>query len=732
MSPRRAGELAALGLALAAWSYLAWDGALWDARLQAFLHLSAAAALGGLLAIALAGGTLPRTRLDLPILVLLLAFGVASLSAWNAGLSARALAGILATVAMLPVALVALRHRPGWTAAVVSVPILLLSAGTLAVMAWRRIEWMLVDGPGLPPVRLGHEGTPFGSVAVPPFILLAALPVALFIPSRGWRLAVVLGLVSVGVPLTLLSGSRSAWIAVAVAGTVLAVPALARRARALRRMRTPTARRAGLAFLGVAAGALALAFVAPRLTDLSSLVYRGFLWRDTLAAWSTDPLLGIGPGAMPFARQAAAPALSFPVRQPHSHDIPLGILGDAGLLGLAAALALFVTFVLVAGPWRSRSLPGRAAFAVLAGFAVGTLFEDLTFLPGFNLLVILLLAMALADAGAVTWHRPRLDAWVLLPGAVAALALIAVMLIGDAAAVAYRLGSDAAGEERWPESTRLLARSVALDPWQPTGHKALAVAAERMGRKGMARDAAERAVALNAGDGQSWTNLALLCLDAGDAACARRAADRAVDAASAPGRELANAALVYEALGDAAAADRAYRLSLLTNYWTGLTQPWPRPVEIGDGRASELGADVAELNLLIGRRVTGEPIVPEDYGGVLAQMLAFGMAGDRPAAEAAIDRAIATARSSPTTWELAALLTRHFGGDADRFLRIGNVARGVPLAESGSFPAFLSFDIATFRAYPADGLVSGAARLLPTTPWPWVLEPLLAPVPGGG
>src|SRR4029079_15562594 len=131
---------------------------------------------------------------------------------------------------------------------------------------------------------------------------------------------------------------------------------------------------------------LAIAAAGSRLTDLRSLLYRGFLWRDTLNAWSVDPLFGIGPGSMPYARQAAAPALSFPVGQPHSHDIPLGILGDAGLLGVAAALAVAVTCVMLAGPWRTRTLAGRAAFAVLAGCGVGMLFEDLTFLPGFNLL----------------------------------------------------------------------------------------------------------------------------------------------------------------------------------------------------------------------------------------------------------------------------------------------------------------------------------------------------------
>ena len=36
--------------------------------------------------------------------------------------------------------------------------------------------------------------------------------------------------------------------------------------------------------------------VRSRLTAVTSLIYRASLWRDTLAAWSSDPLLGIGDG----------------------------------------------------------------------------------------------------------------------------------------------------------------------------------------------------------------------------------------------------------------------------------------------------------------------------------------------------------------------------------------------------------------------------------------------------
>jgi tetratricopeptide (TPR) repeat protein len=725
VTERRAVELAALAIGLAVFGYVGWDGALWDARFQLLLHLAAVAAIAGLAAHAVRGGGLPRTRLDLPILGLLLAFGVASLSAWNAGLSARALAAIVATAAMLPIALVALRYRPGWTAAVVSVPVLGLSLGALAVLGMRRLEWLAVGGPGLPPVRLGGEGTPFGGVAVPPFVILAALPAALLIPHPRLRAAVVGAMLAVGVPLTLVSGSRSAWIAIGVAALALFGAWALRAGHGPRLPRRLTPGGVVVGILVLAGGGLALAFIAPRLTDATSLIYRGYLWRDTLAAWSADPLFGIGPGAMPFARQAAAPPLSFPVRQPHSHDVPLGILGDAGLVGLAAALVLAVAFFAVAGPWRQRTPAGRVAASVLLGLSAASLFEDLTFLPGFNLLVILLAAIALAGADAVTWRPVRIGWPAMAGGTAAAAGLLAVMLLGDAAGVAYRSGVDAAAGGRWPTALAAFERSVLLDPWHPTGPKSLAVVADRAGQPGLAERAARQAVGRNPGDGASWTNLALLCQARGDATCARHAADRAVARASPSGAELVNAALVYEWLGEPALADRAYRLSLLTNRWTGLTRPWPRPIEIGEERPSELPADVVDVNLVIARRVLGEPVDPADYASLHGRILAHLVVGDRQAALDLVERAIRADRASAATWDLAALVRREAGRDVTYELEVGEVARGGPIAVRPSQGAGLTYDIATFRIYPVDGLVAAAERLLPETAWPWVLEPLL-------
>jgi O-antigen ligase len=736
ISGRTFGELAALTITVAVMGYVAWDGALWDPRFELGLHLAAVALAGGLLWVALAGGRLPRSAMEVPVLLLLLAFGVASLSPWNAGLSAQALAAIIATALVLPAAALAIRHRPTISALAVTLPVLVLAALTLWTLAERRFDWIVAGGPGLPPIRLARESTQFGSVAVAPFVLLELSPIVLLVRPPRLRLAVLVAVAVLAVPLTILSGSRSAWIAIGVAAVVLVAPWAVRRGRPgfgrfLHSPESWTLRRAGLLVLTAAGIVLAAALVAPRLTDLRSLLYRGFLWRDTLVAWSADPLFGIGPGSMPFARQAAAPPLSFPVRQPHSHDIPLGILGDAGLLGLAAAVIVLAAFVWLAGPWRTRTLPGRAAFAVLTGCAVGMVFEDLTFLPGFNLLLMLLAAMALTDGGALRWeplHPGRWPARLTAMGAVvAAAALLTVMALGDASAIVYRHGTDEAAGRRWPQALAELQTAVSLNPWQPSGPKAVTVAADRAGLPDVARAAAARSVELSPGDGLSWTNLAVLCKEAGDRDCAREAADRAVASATAGGQELANAALVYEWLGNRDAADRVYRLSLLTNPWTGIVLPWDRPVAVGDPSTSELGVDAAELNLLIARRLSGELVRPEEYHSIIVQALAYAMRGDRQRAEAASQLAIHASPEAASAWEVAALLARHYGEDPEPYLRIGEVARGAQLGSGKPGLPGLIYDIATFRAYPADGLVADALRLQPERPWPWVLEPYLAP-----
>jgi tetratricopeptide (TPR) repeat protein len=710
-------------------AYLGWDSALWDPRLQLIVHLTAVGTIAAIGLYALRGGALPRTAVDIPILLLLAAFALATVLAVNLGMSLRAMASIVALTLMLPAGLLALRARPTWTALVVSLPTLGLAAGALGAMAARRLAWVLAGGPGLPPLRLPAEGTPFGSVAVPPFVLLAAWAIVGQVEDRSLRRAVRGALAGVGIPLTILSGSRSAWLACGVTALVLVVPwAWSHRAQ----LRDP--RRLGargwLAVGGALVAAAGLAVIAaPRLTAMASVIYRGELWRDTISAWLSRPLAGLGPGIMPYARQAAAPDGSFPVSQPHSHNWALGILGDAGIIGLVAGLVLLATFAWVAGPWRSRTGEGRLAAAVLVGIAASALFEDITFLPNFGLLLLLLAGIALTDASAVRWSAlPRLPLPAILAGAGASASLLVGMVVADGGAIAYRAGADAAIDGQWPAAAAWFERAADIDPWHPIGPDALGVALAAEGDDAGARAPLEQATRLNPGNGRAWANLAVICERLDDVECELHAARRAVATARRQDQTLIVAAGVLDRLGRIDEADDAYRRSLLTHPLTSFALEWRRPIDIGQGQIDAAGAIASDVDLLLARRATGEEIAPDSYATASVRAFAMALDADLDGARQAIATARRQAPDDPLTWEIDLVLRRAWGEPLDEDGRIYAALLGQPISAPDrpiEIPG-ARFDIGSFRMIPRDGYVPGEEDLRVFPLYPWILGTLLA------
>jgi tetratricopeptide (TPR) repeat protein len=725
---RSAVEWVSLLAGLAAFAYLGWDSALWDPRLQLLLHLLAIGGIGGVVVHGWRGGALPRTAIDVPILALLASFALATLLAVNLGMSLRSMASIVALTLMLPVALLAIRARPSWTALVVCLPTLGLASGALGAILARRLAWVLAGAPGLPPLRMPAEGTPFGSVAVAPFVILGAWVVAGRIAERPFRRAVRMCLAAVGVPLAVLSGSRSAWLAIAVSGAALVVPWAWARRNSLRR--PERLGRRGVAVAGVAVFLLAgLAIVVgPRLTASSSLIYRGELWRDTVTAWLTSPLTGLGPGIMPYARQAAAPDGSFPVSQPHSHDWALGLLGDAGILGLAAGIVLAAAFAWSAGPWRSRTREGRIASSVLIGIAVSAIFEDITFLPNFCLVVLLVVAIALEDAGAVRWQpwpRPSIPVAALAGGA--SVTLLLAMVVADAGAIAYREGIEAGRWRDWAAAAGWFERSVAVDPWHPLGPGALGVALAASGEDAAAREELARAARLNPGDGRTWANLAVVCRRLGDAECERDAARRAIATARLDDQTLVIAALSLDRLGETQEADAAYRRSLLTHPMTAFEVAWPRAVIVGDGRIDPGGAVANDLSLFLARHATGDDVSPDAYATAAVRALGHAVRGDEAAARDALEAARRASPGVTLTWEIDLVLRRAWGEALDPADRIYAILTNRPIrAPDAPFETLgAKFELGSFRLVPRDGFVPGALEVGEIRAWPWILGSLL-------
>ena len=167
-----------------------------------------------------------------------------------------------------------------------------------------------------------------------------------------------------------------------------------------------------------------------------------------------------------------------------------------------------------------------------------------------------LVAVALLDAGAVEWVRPSVRPsvrWVPLAIAGGAGRRRPAGRDGHRRCRRHRLphGHPQRGRRRLGASRPpWLTRAVEIDPWHPAGPAALAVAAEAAGEPDVARRAAEAATALNPGDASAWTNLSLLCGGAGDRGCEVHAAERAAAMARYGPAELLNAAVILEAEGE--------------------------------------------------------------------------------------------------------------------------------------------------------------------------------------
>jgi tetratricopeptide (TPR) repeat protein len=432
---------------------------------------------------------------------------------------------------------------------------------------------------------------------------------------------------------------------------------------------------------------------------------------------------------MPWAREAAAPDLSFPVGQPHSHNLALGVLGDAGIVGLAAAAIVVIALFRAAGPWRCRTFTGSAAAAALLGIGVSGLFEDLTFLPNFNLVVILLAALALADAGAVEWRPVRRPALATTGVAAIGAALLGIAwLVADAGAIAYRAGIDASATGDWPAAATAFETSVVIDPWQPSGPDALGVALAASGHPERARDALEAAVRLAPGNGRAWANLSVVCGELGDDGCRLDAAREAVSTARLREPTLAIAALALEALGRTEEADAAYRRSLLTNPATAFGVEWPRTVPIGDGRIEGFAEPISELGILLGRAEMGEPIDPADYEADAVRALALAHLGDDPAAREALADARRLTPHSLVTWAIDLALSRAWGEPVTSAETNYRILNGWPvtapdqpeLSDTG-----LLNEIAAFRSFPRNGLVPGAEEFAVVPPYPWFLATIV-------
>ncbi|GAA2463531.1 O-antigen ligase family protein [Streptomyces macrosporus] len=345
-----------------------------------------------------------RTRLDLPIGLLLLASAGTTVVGGHATAPLR---GLLTAVAGYYLIVAVRRSRPeSWRAFGLLALVCVAAVGTTAfAQVTNETPTGFCRTGLLTEVDCDASGSGTLIRAVGTFAnpnLLAAFlvlftPVALLavgaVAERTARAVVVLVGV-IGYAAVLTTFSRAGYVAAATGLLVLGTayrlaPRLDERRRRLA---------AGLCLAALAAGAVVIWVVSRAGTALG---VRGQAWRAALDIASADPL-GVGLGRAGAVISAATPGDRVFA---HAHNLWLNWLVEAGVAGLSAVLLITATaLVCAARAAREKSVVGTAGLAALVGFFLVGMADHPANLDRVDMLFWLVLGLVMAEAPD-RWRR---------------------------------------------------------------------------------------------------------------------------------------------------------------------------------------------------------------------------------------------------------------------------------------------------------------------------------------
>lgn len=438
----------------------------------------------------------PRSALLPAILVCLMSLAISTVVSRRLGISLEylAYAVLLAALYLLLVQLMErefFRRRFATLAGLLFVAVV---AGYLVFTVVHWANWLRVLGRlTVPPLRPEFESLTFGNPStVLTMVALLAMPI---VAAADWTRrrgvgAVVLVLGVVGV-VAFISGSRSGWLALAIAGGVgLAASLLAPSGRAAIRAASRGALdsivgRAVLAvvLVGVAAVVVLLGpAVVQRVTAGGESNRVAFL-RIALEMFERSPFVGTGPGTWVIQR----PALTLPTEPdeyiPHAHNVYAQTLAELGVVGALAGLVLVALLLrLLSVAMRDQDVVRRRLGWVTAiGLVYFAAHQALDFYPNFpSILFAAAIPVAwldatrasrraaaneeAADAGEPP-HRPKVLGRFALAGAILALV---VSLVGlgwqELPALTGARAVDLANRGAWAAADAPAREAAARDP----------------------------------------------------------------------------------------------------------------------------------------------------------------------------------------------------------------------------------------------------------------------------
>ncbi|QKW07646.1 O-antigen ligase family protein [Streptomyces sp. NA04227] len=348
-----------------------------------------------------------RTRLDLPVALLVLA---AAATTYHGGHSTAPLRSLLTSLACFYLVVGVRRSRPeSWRAVGTLALVATGAAGAAAFSQFTNDTPTGFCRTGLftdVSCESGAAGTLIratGTFANPnllaaylvlllPFVLLAAVATD---EATARTVVIALGLLGYGAVLT--TFSRAGYVAAAAGLLVLGAAY----------WRTPKSQSSGPPRRGLALGlgVFAVLAVAGALAVLSragsSLGVRGEAWEAAVRLGTENPL-GVGLGRAGTTVSAAVPS---PRTFVHSHNLWLNWLAEAGLLGLLAILSVTgVALYSALRAARAKSAIGIVGLAGLTGFLLMCMLDHPANLERVDLLFWLALGFVMAEAPA-SWRR---------------------------------------------------------------------------------------------------------------------------------------------------------------------------------------------------------------------------------------------------------------------------------------------------------------------------------------
>jgi tetratricopeptide (TPR) repeat protein len=242
-----------------------------------------------------------------------------------------------------------------------------------------------------------------------------------------------------------------------------------------------------------------------RVTNLSNLGFRAQMWRALVGAWLSNPVSGLGPGSFPWILQRTSYFQTNSYAPRHPDSVFFQLIGEVGLLGVAAVLVLVVALLPAIVRGRSRGAAWALVVFALAGVAANP--TDFAFL----------VVPAIAWAGFAAPHQslpgPARDRWGPRGWRVTKTLCLAVIGVAYASTLLgsfwYARAGDAIGEADLQKADITLTSARALDPGLALYAREQGILRYLLGDSKSAISDLTAATSMNPSDALAWRALAL-------------------------------------------------------------------------------------------------------------------------------------------------------------------------------------------------------------------------------